>query len=183
MENKITKNLIILGAIVFSFILTNNVDAGYYHYNYSATSTDPVYYEYNYPSSPDSSYYYGSTSAYNSSSSTDGKTVINNYYNTATATKVKTTATEKTTTDTSDSDKETSASVAKANADYTNNLGASAGNGITALSLRGSGGFMPSSIWQWIFVVILILVVVILARLITKKPAVVEEEIHAVHTH
>jgi len=46
------------------------------------------------------------------------------------------------------------------------NLTASAYTGITALSLKGSGDFMPSSIWQWILTFILVLVVVILGRVV-----------------
>ena len=42
-------------------------------------------------------------------------------------------------------------------------------NELTALSFRGSGGFMPSSIWQWMIVIALILVIIVLARMIGKK--------------
>ena len=42
-------------------------------------------------------------------------------------------------------------------------------NGLAALSLNGSGGFMPSSVWQWLLVVFLILIVIIIARMF-KKP-------------
>jgi hypothetical protein len=41
-------------------------------------------------------------------------------------------------------------------------------NDLTALSLRGSGSFMPSSLWQWMIVVILILLIIILARMLTR---------------
>lgn len=50
-------------------------------------------------------------------------------------------------------------------------------NNLTALSLQGSGSFMPSSVWQWLIVIFLILVVIIIARMITRKP-----EHHEVHT-
>ncbi len=40
---------------------------------------------------------------------------------------------------------------------------------LTALSLNGSGGFMPSSIWQWLLVVLLILAIIIIARMIGRK--------------
>ncbi len=43
------------------------------------------------------------------------------------------------------------------------------GSNLTALSLRGSGGFMPSSVWQWILAVILILAIIIIARMIVKS--------------
>lgn len=42
-------------------------------------------------------------------------------------------------------------------------------NGLTALSFKGSGGFMPSSIWQWILVVLLILAIIIIARSLSKS--------------
>lgn len=64
------------------------------------------------------------------------------------------------------------------NFDGYNNLGASAygvypnvkygNNELTALSVRGSGGFMPSSIFQWFLVVLLILAIIVIARMITK---------------
>lgn len=41
-------------------------------------------------------------------------------------------------------------------------------NGVTALSVRGSGGFMPSSVWQWLLLIILILAIVIVARMVSK---------------
>jgi hypothetical protein len=41
-------------------------------------------------------------------------------------------------------------------------------NGVTALSVAGSGGFMPSSIWQWFLLVLLILAIVIVARMVSK---------------
>jgi len=47
---------------------------------------------------------------------------------------------------------------------------ASNGNNLTALSMGGSGSFMPSSIWQWLIVIVLILIIVIMARLFVKKP-------------
>lgn len=51
-------------------------------------------------------------------------------------------------------------------------------NELTALSLNGSGGFMPSSIWQWFLVVLLILAIVIIFRMLVRKP-----EHHEIHTH
>jgi len=41
-------------------------------------------------------------------------------------------------------------------------------NDLAALSLAGTGGFMPSSVWQWLFVILLILAVIILFRMLTK---------------
>lgn len=54
-------------------------------------------------------------------------------------------------------------------------------NNLTALSLRGSGGFMPSSIWQWLLVVLLILVIIIIARMLGRKPE--HHEVHTVTSH
>ena len=50
-------------------------------------------------------------------------------------------------------------------------------NGLTALSIQGSGGFMPSSIWQWFLVILLILAIIVIARMFTRS------EHHEVHTH
>lgn len=55
------------------------------------------------------------------------------------------------------------------------------GNELTALSINGSGGFMPSSLWQWMLVVLLILVIIIIARMLTRKPE--HHEIHTVTAH
>ncbi len=53
-------------------------------------------------------------------------------------------------------------------------------NGLTALSVAGSGGFMPSSIWQWFLVVLLILAIIILARILSRSD---HHEIHTVTAH
>ncbi len=47
---------------------------------------------------------------------------------------------------------------------------------LAALSLNGSGGFMPSSIWQWFLVILLILGIIIITRMIGRS------EHHDVHT-
>jgi hypothetical protein len=52
-------------------------------------------------------------------------------------------------------------------------------NNLTALSVRGSGGFMPSSVWQWFLVILLILAIVIIARAMTRG----SHDAHAVHAH
>lgn len=65
------------------------------------------------------------------------------------------------------------ASVYDANAGSNSNL--------TALALNGSGGFMPSSVWQWIIVVFLILVIIIIIRIMIRKPDEIHEH-HEVHT-
>jgi hypothetical protein len=54
---------------------------------------------------------------------------------------------------------------------------AQAGNDLTALSLAGSGSFMPSSLWQWILVVLFILVIVIISRILSRP-----QNTHEVHT-
>ena len=56
------------------------------------------------------------------------------------------------------------------------------GNDLAALSLQGSGGFMPSSVWQWILVVFLILIIIILARKFSKKHT-SHEDPHTAHAH
>lgn len=254
MDNKITKNLIILGAIFFTFALVNNVSAacktyafsndcvvgqGYSQYNYyqqsggynlnftnsynnqanpynnsynnnSSSSQPGVEYNsnpnlnnpynnsYNNPANPynsnfsSSQYAFYQQSGYNTNNNvpdTESKTsIVNNYYqtvpavaktNTSSTTNTSNTSTNKNTENTNVNDTNTQG--------YSSGLGASAygsqtGNDITALSLRGSGSFMPSSIWQWIFVIILILVIVIIARMLTNKPMVLQES-HVSHTH
>lgn len=41
-------------------------------------------------------------------------------------------------------------------------------NELTALSVKGSGSFLPSSVFQWFLVIILILAIIIIARMIGK---------------
>ncbi len=53
-------------------------------------------------------------------------------------------------------------------------------NELTALSLAGSGGFMPSSIWQWFLVILLILAIIILARILSRPS---HHEVHTVTAH
>ena len=55
------------------------------------------------------------------------------------------------------------------------------GNDLAALSLAGSGGFMPSSIWQWLLVILLILIVIIIVRMLGRKPE--HHEVHTVTSH
>ncbi|ETB63864.1 TPA: hypothetical protein DIC38_01995 [Candidatus Nomurabacteria bacterium] len=43
------------------------------------------------------------------------------------------------------------------------------GSNLTALSINGGGGFLPSSIWQWILAIMLILAIVVIARMIVKS--------------
>jgi hypothetical protein len=94
----------------------------------------------------------------------------------ATTTKVATATTTKTTTNVTNTKTNT---VDNTNTSDTNNSDVLSANvynsrtnnsNIPALTLQGSGGFMPSSIWQWMLVVVLILIIVILSRLFIKKP-------------
>lgn len=194
MKNRLTKNLIILGTIIFSLALANGASAssrcyGYYCSNYLGS------YNVDYNSDISSDY-----------SNQSGVPVVNNnYYYPATA-KAVTAPTTSSATGTATgtatggainsaipntasgvnntSDSNTSNNGATTNSSFTstrgisgNLLGASAFNGLTALSLRGSGGFMPSSIWQWILVVILILIIIILGRTLLPK----KQESHDPH--
>jgi len=54
-------------------------------------------------------------------------------------------------------------------------------NGVTALSLNGSGGFLPSSVFQWFMFVLLMLAIVIVVRIIIKKRA--HDNVHGAVTH
>lgn len=54
-------------------------------------------------------------------------------------------------------------------------------NGVTALSVAGSGSFLPSSIFQWFLFIILILAIIIVARIISKKSA--NHDAHAPQVH
>ena len=54
-------------------------------------------------------------------------------------------------------------------------------NGVTALTVNGSGSFMPSSVFQWIMLVILILAIVIVARMLAKKS--VNNDPHSIPAH
>jgi hypothetical protein len=186
MKNITKKLTIILGAIIFSFALVNSVSA-YSHYAYSTDpvgyeldSNSPIYY-YQQPVNINPIYppYYQQpvviTPTVTTTTATKPTTsVVNNYYyQTAPAT------TKTTTTNTSNNTTSGTPTYIPATSSTTNGLGASAyngynqatiGNGITALSLKGSGGFMPSSIWQWIIVVVLILIIIIIARMFVHKP-------------
>lgn len=42
------------------------------------------------------------------------------------------------------------------------------GNGVTALTVAGSGSFMPSSVFQWFMLILLILAIIIVARMVSK---------------
>lgn len=210
MENKMTKKLIILGVIIFSLAMTNNAYA--YSVNYASSTDPIIYQhdssryfdgnqgysQYSYyqqsgyntnpmiPTYPPIQSGYYQQSVYSTSTNnvvadntTTKPNVVNNYYyqtSPATTAKTNTTSTSKTTSD-------TSVNSESVNSGSSNGLGASAyGNGIPALSLHGSGGFMPSSIWQWMLVIFLILIIIIISRILIKKPT-VEQESHVAHAH
>ncbi len=54
-------------------------------------------------------------------------------------------------------------------------------NGVTALSMNGSGSFMPSSVFQWFMFILLMLAIIIVARLIIRKRA--ANNAHAAPAH
>jgi hypothetical protein len=120
------------------------------------------------------------TNKVNTSVSTTANSVSSNtYYPTQSVATVKKSTTSKSTTNVSNT------STSNTNdANSGNVLGASAYNsGITALSLRGSGGFMPSSIWQWLLVIILILIIIVISRSLVKKPSPGDHDTHVAHVH
>ena len=175
--------IITFGAIVFSFALTNNVFA---YRDYYAYSTDPVGYDYqnydyntNYhnPIYPPYTYQQPVVSTTTTTAKPTTSVVNNYYYQTPTTEKVSTTNTTKTSTKNS-----TNSDNGLSDQAY-NSYGQLTGNGITALSLKGSGGFMPSSIWQWIVVVILILIIIIIARMFVHKPTPGDHDSHTAPAH
>lgn len=192
MNNKVTKNLIIFGIIIFALTLTTKVFASYDPYD-SSNWLRPV------TSDRSDNYYYGNNGSYRQSgynqsttydSNTGRPTVINNYYYQTVPTstnKTSTTTTQKVATNTSNTSSNKNIATDNTNSSSNNNLGASAynsRNNITALSLRGSGGFMPSSIWQWILVVILILIIIVISRMLrNRKTTVSLQESHVTHAH
>lgn len=100
---------------------------------------------------------------------------------------VSTTTTKKTTVATTTQPKQVASSQVYTNTAYPANVYQSDnnypyqnynnGSELTALSLQGSGGFMPSSVWQWLIVIFLILVIIIIARILGRR-----QEHHEVHT-
>ena len=181
MKNKITKNLIILGIIIFSFALANDA---------SAVTNNYYYYYYN--TAPAGSTQTNPNLNSNTSSSSTSSTSVNSIYdnsrffipNPIPVPKIVTNPTPI---------YNPNAVYGNSSYNYNNSLGASAysgynqandnGSGITALSLRGSGSFMPSSIWQWLIVIILILTIIVISRIFIRKQTIVQEFHTATHTH
>jgi ATP-dependent Zn protease len=54
-------------------------------------------------------------------------------------------------------------------------------NGVAALSVKGSGSFMPSSVFQWILLILIILAIIVIARMIARKSQ--TNDPHAVPVH
>ena len=54
-------------------------------------------------------------------------------------------------------------------------------NGVAALSMNGSGGFLPSSVFQWFMFILLMLAIVIVVRIIIRKRA--QDNVHGSPTH
>lgn len=220
MMNKTTKNLIILGTILFSLNFANSAFASSSFYtnssnsdnldnnqNYYQDSYRNNNYDYNYNSNHNSNYRdYNYDSNYNprrQNTQTETPIINNYYYPTPTTTKTSTSTStssssfiEKTPVATSTVATTTPApapaptpvvaNTLDQNGDGINDnlLGASAANGLTALSLNGSGGFMPSSIWQWILVAFLILIIIVLIRTVTNsRPRVSEHHDSIVLSH
>lgn len=146
--------------------------AGYYSngYDYGYTTTQ---YAYTQPVQP-TQYAYAQPIQ-------SGAPVVNNYYykTNPTTTKTTTSTTVKSaTTGSSSSDtavkSNTSSTQEEADESQTFN------NNLPALAFAGSGGFLPSSFWQWLLVAVLILAIVILVRLINRST---HKEVHGAPAH
>jgi len=188
MFNKITKNLIILGVIIFSFAVVNNVYAARYSDGFTGYSRTGFYNRETPSDSYDqeySRYDYGQQQVSSSSSSAQGgtnPTVVNNYYYSTTP---KTSTTSNTTSSTTsnstvknntvtqgDKTNVPNANIVARSGGSANYLGASAYNGSNFAASAGSNnsdGFMPNTVGEWILTIILILAIVIISRIIARK--------------
>ncbi len=209
MTNQTTKKLIVLGSIIFSFLFAGtNVFAdsctGYSCLGYRYSPYNPANQDYqNYQNNTSTQYdyyyqqvvpvpYVPSYVSTNTNTKTNPTVVNNYYYQDETARKNTTTVNEENNSYISTDNNSLMNRGQQIEEDYyRNNLGASAynsydqseGNKITALSLRGSGGFMPTSIWQWILVVILILAIIVIARMFVRKPHPTDYDTHPAPAH
>lgn len=201
MTNQRTKKLIVLGSIIFSLLFVSINTFAYSCTGYSCESYRySPYNPYNQENQNGSyaQYDYSQTVVpvpymMNNTKPNTTPTVINNYYYQKETIPKSTTTVNKESNSYSSTENNSSVNSSQQIEDdyYRNNLGASAyngydqsqGNEITALSLRGSGGFMPSSIWQWILVVILILTIIIIARMFVRKPHPADHDNHVAHAH
>lgn len=191
MNNKTAQKIIILSSIILSFIFVATTTYAYSCIGYRCDS-------YNYNPNNNQGYpqydYYQQVVPIpyvpNNTTTKTNPTVINNYYYQNENIPGNTTTLNKEDNSTDNISSMNSGQLIEEDY-YRNNLGASAYNGysqsegseITALSLRGSGGFMPSSIWQWILVVILILIIIIIARMFVRKPHPADHDNHGSHAH
>lgn len=188
MFTKISKNLIVFGIVVLSFVFANNAYAKTYAFSgeptgsygfsqsgdlYNARNLYNVNNGYSYP------YYNTNTgSQTRTSTSSSNPSVVNNYYyNNSSSTKTTESSTSKTTTTqtakntTSNSNssvplvKEVSGNANSTNGVY-RNLGASAyGSG----SYSGSSDFMPDTFFEWLLVILLILAIIVVYRMIIRN--------------
>lgn len=165
MNMKTIKNLIILSAFVFGLLGANNAFAyvpGVWDPAPRVYNNEPAFYKvpvtYDAPVVPQTT-----TTSTTSTTTTPKKAVATS-----------TSTTKNTTTTTNVNDARELKPIVTEDA-YNNN------NGLTALSLAGSGGFMPSSIWQWLMVILLILVIIIIARMLGKSHS--HHEVHTVTAH
>jgi hypothetical protein len=197
MKNYISKILIVSGILMTSLFVVDFVSAAYPTYRdcVSSTWTTPVgcdkvldaYYAGFYSDG----YEYGHTTrqySYNQyPSGQPGTPIINNYYHktspvttsSTSTSSTSTTTTKAKTTASSTNNNKVASNVKTSSANNTLGVNENTGyqnfnsfdsnpNRLTALSFRGSGGFLPSSVWQWLIVIFLILMIIIVARLISK---------------
>jgi hypothetical protein len=166
MNTKTIKNLIIIFALVFLLAGANSALAyvpGVWDYQPSIHNNEPAFYKV--------------PMTYDEPLATQVYTTNNQ--NTTTSTTKKVVTTTNTTKNTTVNNTDTNDNAARElkpviTTDGSNN------NGLTALSLAGSGSFMPSSIWQWLIVIFLILVIIIIARRLGKPHT---HEVHTVTAH
>jgi len=183
MKNNTYKKILIFGAFAILFLGVNSAQASYpVSSNWSPYTT---YYEYNGSGGANS----------NSNTNTNGynpintqqptSNVVNNYYYAKPATTstntTSTTNSSNTATPTNNTLQRTNLNSSNTGNQFPQTGVVDNGSNLTALSLNGSGSFMPSSVWQWLIVIALILVIIIIARSMGKKQ--VPGDTHSVHSH
>lgn len=197
MNKYISKILISFGTLIVFLSLVNPIQAATLEDCMNATWTTPVgcdkildsYYTGYYKSNYNNPYYYNNQYSYSNSQYAYNQPttpIVNNYYQAIpvnTSKKVVSTSTTTKSTSNSNtsvkSDNTSSTNTDKESSSVNNNQGFNS-NGLPALSFAGSGGFLPSSFWQWIIVIFLILIIIILARLIGKSS---HKDNHAISAH
>lgn len=161
------KNLIFASFFAFALlgVITTVHGATYHYYERDFSDYSGNYY---YHSAPKSTYNYNnSLNTYNNVNPYVATSADRNSTNNTSTTKSNSTSSTSTKTTTSKSVSSSDSVKDKSlDEDISNSNDPFDSDSLTALSLRGSGGFMPSSIWQWLFVIILITAIIILARLI-----------------